>query len=54
MIHEKTKSLAPSTVASNYFVGSMLMTVQHGLTQVLTAVENYATSFEALGGMIGE
>lgn len=56
MIYQKTKSLYPGagSSSSSYLVGSLLVRLQQGLTSILAALENYATAFEALGGMRGE
>ncbi|OAA67086.1 c6 zinc finger domain containing protein [Niveomyces insectorum RCEF 264] len=49
-IYRKTKALQLGTASSAYLV-SMLLQLQRGLTSILSALENYATAFEALRSM---
>jgi len=51
MVHTKTRPMYSSDAGNNLLVDSMLLRLQQGLTSVLAALENYATAFEALGGM---
>ena len=53
MIHHKTKSIYPESAAGSPLVGSLLVRLQQGLTSIFATLENYATAFEALGGMRG-
>jgi hypothetical protein len=54
MVHHKTKSLYPENSPSGPLVGSLLARLQQGLVSISATLENYATAFEALGGMRGK
>lgn len=66
MVHQKTKTVYPySSVdtgqqqqqtdrARPLVVNSLLVRLQQGLTSIYGTLANYATAFEALGGMRGE
>lgn len=54
MIHHKTKSIYPESAAGSPLVGSLLVRLQQGLASIFATLENYATAFEALGGMRGK
>lgn len=54
MVHQKTKSAyPPENGLSGPPVSLLLGRLQQGLTSVFATLENYATAFEALGGMRG-
>lgn len=58
MVHQKTKTLYgvdhPAGAAPPFVVNSLLARLQQGLTSIYGTLANYATAFEALGGMRGE
>lgn len=55
MVKDRTESLYPRTNGSNsVLVENMRDRLQQGLISVFTTLENYATAFEALGGMRGQ
>jgi hypothetical protein len=53
MVYHKTKSMYPQKGSSNIMVDSLLERLQRGLMSILATLENYATAYEALGGMRG-
>lgn len=55
MVKDRTESLYPRTNGSNsVLVENMRDRLQQGLISVFSTLENYATAFEALGGMRGQ
>lgn len=54
MVYEKTKSMYPESGTGGPMVQSLLVRLQGGLTSISGTLENYATAFEALGGMRGK
>ncbi|KAL2760065.1 hypothetical protein ACRALDRAFT_2095780 [Sodiomyces alcalophilus JCM 7366] len=56
MVHEKTKMVYAQNGAEwpGPMAQTLLARLQGGLTSLSAALENYATAFEALGGMRGE
>ena len=54
MVKDRTESIYPKTNGSNnVLVDNLRDRLQQGLLSVLATLENYATAFEALGGMRG-
>ncbi|CAK7236571.1 hypothetical protein SCUCBS95973_009652 [Sporothrix curviconia] len=51
MVRHKTHALYPPGATSSALADSLLGRVQRGLASILATLENYATAFEALGGM---
>lgn len=54
MIFQRTQARLPQGNGNLMLVSSMLVQLQQGLTSISAVLENYATAFEALGGMRGE
>lgn len=55
MVKDRTESTYPkSNGSSNVLVDNLRDRLQQGLLSVLSTLENYATAFEALGGMRGQ
>jgi hypothetical protein len=52
MVHQKTSAVYPMDTGI-MLVGSLLAMLRAGLASILGTVENYASAFEALGGMRG-
>ncbi|KAK1991402.1 hypothetical protein LX36DRAFT_735582 [Colletotrichum falcatum] len=51
MVNHKTKAMYPENALATPMVESLLMRLQTGLASISATLENYATAFEALGGM---
>ncbi|KAK1953515.1 hypothetical protein LY78DRAFT_473370 [Colletotrichum sublineola] len=51
MINHKTKAMYPENALATPMVESLLIRLQTGLASISATLENYATAFEALGGM---
>ncbi|KAJ9144977.1 C6 zinc finger domain-containing protein [Pleurostoma richardsiae] len=51
MVHHKTKSMYPENAMAGPLVGNLLSRLQQGLASIFATLDNYATAFEALGGM---
>ncbi|KAK2049513.1 hypothetical protein LZ31DRAFT_457312 [Colletotrichum somersetense] len=51
MVNHKTRAMYPENALVTPMVESLLIRLQTGLTSISTTLENYATAFEALGGM---
>lgn len=54
MVHQKTKNLYCYDGGGGAVVNGLLLRLQQGLTSIYKTLANYATAFEALGGMRGE
>ncbi|KAJ0385582.1 hypothetical protein COL922a_006081 [Colletotrichum nupharicola] len=54
MVNHKTKAMYPENALTTPMVESLLLRLQTGLASISATLENYATAFEALGGMRGE
>lgn len=54
MVNHKTKAMYPENALATPMVESLLMRLQTGLASISATLENYATAFEALGGMRGK
>lgn len=53
MVHGKTRAMYPEPGMGGPMVESLLVRLQTGLRSISGTLENYATAFEALGGMRG-
>ncbi|KAJ3961660.1 hypothetical protein N0V92_001633 [Colletotrichum tropicale] len=51
MVNHKTKAMYPENALTTPMVESLLLRLQTGLASISATLENYATAFEALGGM---
>ncbi|EFQ35862.1 uncharacterized protein GLRG_11053 [Colletotrichum graminicola M1.001] len=51
MVNHKTRAMYPENALATPMVESLLMRLQTGLASISATLENYATAFEALGGM---
>ncbi|KAG7151808.1 hypothetical protein HYQ46_012384 [Verticillium longisporum] len=51
MVHGKTRAMYPEPGMGGPMVESLLVRLQTGLRSISGTLENYATAFEALGGM---
>ncbi|GKT49497.1 uncharacterized protein ColSpa_09678 [Colletotrichum spaethianum] len=51
MVNHKTKAMYPENALATPMVESLLIRLQTGLASISATLENYATAFEALGGM---
>lgn len=55
MVKDRTESMYPtSTGEAGPLVDNLRDRLQQGLVSILVTLENYATAFEALGGMRGK
>ncbi|OTB06307.1 hypothetical protein M426DRAFT_55515, partial [Hypoxylon sp. CI-4A] len=53
MVKDRTESLYPASNSEAALVDNLRDRLQQGLISILVTLENYATAFEALGGMRG-
>ncbi|KAM0272596.1 hypothetical protein ACHAQH_008627 [Verticillium albo-atrum] len=54
MVHQKTRAMYPEPGMAGPMVESLIVRLQTGLRSISGTLENYATAFEALGGMRGK
>lgn len=55
MVKDRTESMYPTaTGEAGPLVDNLRDRLQQGLVSILVTLENYATAFEALGGMRGK
>jgi hypothetical protein len=54
MVKDRIESFYPRSNGSSMLVDNLRDRLQQGLLSVLATLENYATAFEALGGMRGQ
>lgn len=54
MVNHKTKAMYTENGLATPMVESLLLRLQTGLASISATLENYATAFEALGGMRGK